>query len=71
MMTKPNMIPAVPEAAWSQTIVDCKIGNLLMRAILVLKVGIITEIVVARLIASAKMLRNPCIRRFLFLVLIL
>jgi hypothetical protein len=71
MITKPKMIAAVPKATWSHTIVDCKIGNPMMRVMLVLKTGIITEIIVARLSASAKMLRKPCIMRFLFLVLIL
>jgi hypothetical protein len=71
MITRPKMIAANPEATWSQTMVDCKIGNPLMKVMLVLKIGIITEITVVKLSASAKMLRKPCIIRFLFLVLIL
>jgi len=70
-MTKPSTIATTPEPTWSQTTVDCKIDYLLMSVILVVKEGIITEITVARLSATAKMLRNPCIIRFLFLVRIL
>ena len=70
-MTKPRVIATVPRVKWSQTIADCKIDNPLISVDLVAKIGIITENTVARFRARAKMLRNPWIMRFLFLVLIL
>jgi hypothetical protein len=70
-MTKPNSIAAMPKPVWSQMIVACKIDNPVISEILEVKVGSITQITVARLSTSAKMLRNPCSRRFLFWVLIL
>ena len=71
IMTKPRAIATVPRVKCNPTIVDCRIGNLLISVDLVAKIGIITENKVVRFRARAKMLRKPCIMRFLFLVLIL
>lgn len=51
MTAKPNKIAAIPEATWSQTIVDCKSDNSLLTGTLVKRVGIISETTVARLSA--------------------
>jgi hypothetical protein len=71
MIMKLNKIAVIPVATWNYTMIDCKINSLLKRVILEPKTGIITTITVNRLSVRSKMLRNPCIMRFLFLVLIL